>query len=279
MSSNYDIEMSLDDTLELDTVIKEDASATNPINKVEHTDDNSTHSVTGIQTKTSIFDPPKSGPYKININGQILSIYVTDPSIVDEELVNDFESQDGISPTTEWGTETNVRNDSTKIDNWNTNNPIVGTASRHLAGDGGGTDYNYTRSSPVQPKEYSVIIKGLRRDGHDGDEARSFIEGSSGNEIVRFELEANGDFRVNETTRTSWILDTAYKMRAYNIDFDDEIFDWEFINYDTDTRLKSGTGESFQNSASDVELVHYGMSNGGSGGTVGALYDNITVSI
>lgn len=36
---SYDIKMTTEDTLELDTIIKDDSNATDPITRVENTDD------------------------------------------------------------------------------------------------------------------------------------------------------------------------------------------------------------------------------------------------
>jgi len=56
----------------------------NPISRVERTNDgtNYINSLKGFQTNTVIFDPPESGDYEIDINGQKLSIKVTETSSV-----------------------------------------------------------------------------------------------------------------------------------------------------------------------------------------------------
>jgi hypothetical protein len=60
-----DTTVSLDDTLELDTIIQQDSNAVNPIGTVTEINDGSTHNnLNGSQTKTAIFDPPKSGVFK-----------------------------------------------------------------------------------------------------------------------------------------------------------------------------------------------------------------------
>jgi hypothetical protein len=68
MSDEYDILMNLDDKLELDAIIEE----WNPdpgIVDVNPSDTNSDYTHTGIQTRTSIFDPNDPDIYNINING------------------------------------------------------------------------------------------------------------------------------------------------------------------------------------------------------------------
>jgi hypothetical protein len=96
MSSDYDIEMTTDDTLELDTIIQESSSAISPINGVKHISDDSNHKsdLKGIQTSTAVFDPPKSGEYEIYINGQTLSINVTSSNVITDRVVDNFEDGD-----------------------------------------------------------------------------------------------------------------------------------------------------------------------------------------
>lgn len=78
-----DISISLDETLELDTIIKESSIAQNPINNITYSGSNSKdYNMKGIETHTSVFDPQQSGTYTIDINGQELSVEVTDPSTI-----------------------------------------------------------------------------------------------------------------------------------------------------------------------------------------------------
>lgn len=74
-----DITMSLNDTLELDTIIKESADATVPITVADGTE-GTDFDLDGIQTHTGIFNPTNSGTYNINIKGQELTVKVTKPS-------------------------------------------------------------------------------------------------------------------------------------------------------------------------------------------------------
>lgn len=94
MSSNYDIEMSLDDTLELDAIIQEwDAESNGVIGNIMYEDSDSTvHNSTGIQTNTYIFDPQESGTYTIPVNGQELTVNVKDSSIIPDGVVDNFEN-------------------------------------------------------------------------------------------------------------------------------------------------------------------------------------------
>jgi hypothetical protein len=87
MSNDYDIEMTTDDTLELDTII-EQIDNNNSITKVDEGND---YNINVIETQTEIFDPTSSGEYKVNINGQILSINVKDASAVSNKVIDHFE--------------------------------------------------------------------------------------------------------------------------------------------------------------------------------------------
>lgn len=78
MSDHYDIEMSLDDTLEIDTIIQNWNPPSNLVNTTYDTGNEPDYDLKGLDTKTTIFDPNKSGNYTININGQELLIKVRD---------------------------------------------------------------------------------------------------------------------------------------------------------------------------------------------------------
>lgn len=77
MSSDYDIEMSLDDTLELDAIMKEWSPNTDLVEV-----SGGTYNSKGLQTNTFIFDPQESRTYKIKINGQELSVKVRDSNSI-----------------------------------------------------------------------------------------------------------------------------------------------------------------------------------------------------
>jgi hypothetical protein len=79
-----DITISLDDTLELDTIIKKSTSADNPV-----TYNSNEFNFTGIQTHTGIFDPKKSGTNNITINGQTLTVKVTEPTNIPNSVLTE----------------------------------------------------------------------------------------------------------------------------------------------------------------------------------------------
>lgn len=82
-----DITMSLDDTLELDTIIKESTEAISSIS----VEKGGSHNINGIQTHTGIFDPVDPGDYILDINGQELTVKVKDPSNIPDTVI-DFEN-------------------------------------------------------------------------------------------------------------------------------------------------------------------------------------------
>lgn len=85
--SDPDITMSVDDTLELDTIIEELSSSTNTVDVIDG-EEGSDFDSNEIRTTTYIFNPSKSGTYTLNVNGQKLTIKVTSSST----LIDNFES-------------------------------------------------------------------------------------------------------------------------------------------------------------------------------------------
>lgn len=81
-----DITMSLDDTLELDAIIEK---WSNPDSII--TDSDSKFNMSGFYTGTGVLDPKESGTHKIVVNGQELTVKVTDPNTIPNTLVDDFE--------------------------------------------------------------------------------------------------------------------------------------------------------------------------------------------
>lgn len=88
-----DITMSLDDTLELDTIIEESNEPLSSVTVTNGTDGTDFKS-TGIKTGTYIFNPISSGTYNLNVNGRELSVEVTDPSNIPDSVVDNFEDGD-----------------------------------------------------------------------------------------------------------------------------------------------------------------------------------------
>lgn len=87
--------MSLNDTLELDSIIQE----WNPPKELININGGA-YNKKGIQTNTVIFDPEEPGTFEITVNNQVLKINVTDPStipdsVLTEDLVAWYRFEDG----------------------------------------------------------------------------------------------------------------------------------------------------------------------------------------
>jgi len=83
--ADQDIVMSLNDTLELDTIIEKSTRATKPIGY-----DSNNFTSTGIQTHTGVLKAENTGTHTININGQELTVKVTDPNTVPDSGITRY---------------------------------------------------------------------------------------------------------------------------------------------------------------------------------------------
>lgn len=79
--------MSLDDTLELDAIIKE----WNDPNNIVKVSDKDSLNLSGFQTSTRVIDPQEPGEYTITINGQDITVEVTNPINRPSTVVDVFE--------------------------------------------------------------------------------------------------------------------------------------------------------------------------------------------
>lgn len=138
--------MSLDETLELDTIIEKSNRAIEAIDSVNH-NSGTDHKddFTGLQTHTGIFNPPKSGEYTIKVNGETLKIKVTDSTVI----IDDFEDGD----VSEYqGSVSNAR-----INNTFTKNGSYGLS--FYGGDDNGNQYTIATDSGLNyfPKSGDTI--------------------------------------------------------------------------------------------------------------------------
>lgn len=108
--AEYDILIDLNDTLELDTIIKKWDDPSSPLNSGQ---DEDKFNISGIQTNTTILDPKESGTHTLDINGQTLKVKVTNPNKI-TEYIDNFE--DG-SISEYNGDTNNFTVDSTRV--WN----------------------------------------------------------------------------------------------------------------------------------------------------------------
>lgn len=96
-----DISMSLDDTLELDTIIKTSSIAQDPIGTITYSGPNTKdYNMNGIETHTSVFDPQQAGTYTISVNGQELLVEVTNPSTIPDSGVFRYDFEDNSDTST-----------------------------------------------------------------------------------------------------------------------------------------------------------------------------------
>jgi hypothetical protein len=180
-----DITMSLNDTLELDTIIEE-WTADNYVNY-----DSSKFDVSGIQTSTAIFDPSEPGTHSISVNGQDIKIKVIDPNIIPETSGgqvskasingNDYR----IHAFKNVGTETFKIDKSTEVDVL-----IVGGgggSGYDQSGGGGAGGLIYKNDFSISSQEHTIKVGdgGSRKTGGKG-------AGSSGDNSSAFGLEAIG---------------------------------------------------------------------------------------
>lgn len=90
-----DLTISLNDTVELDTIIEKNIKALDPINDVSNGFEKD-----GILTYTGILNPKDPGEYTIKVNSKEIVIKVTDPdnipdSVLTEDLVAWYRFEDG----------------------------------------------------------------------------------------------------------------------------------------------------------------------------------------
>lgn len=84
MSSDYDIEMGIDDTLEMDTIIKKSSLSKDPI----QVKTSKKYNLYGFQTHTGVFDPQESGDHKLVVNGQSILINVIDNREIPDSIAS-----------------------------------------------------------------------------------------------------------------------------------------------------------------------------------------------
>jgi hypothetical protein len=215
MTSDYDIKMNLDETLELDTIIKKSDIASDPITRVEHISDSTDHKndLVGFQTHTNVFNPPKSGKFEIDINGQTISIKVTDPSAIPNKEIDHFE--DG-----------NLSEYSAETGSFSVQSSVVKKETYALKGSMGGGDAVVIKSSsglphyPQRGDEFSFWIR------YSGDQPGVGINFASTN---------GGDDRYSIDYRDSsskWRLRSRINDSVTNLDSlsdDGTQREWHFV--------------------------------------------------
>lgn len=87
-----DITMSIEDTLELDTIINSTDSSS--LATVTDGTEGSDFEFNVIETQTEIFDPKNSGTYNIDVNGQTLTVEVVNSVIIPDSGISQEEDGD-----------------------------------------------------------------------------------------------------------------------------------------------------------------------------------------
>lgn len=146
MSSDHDIEMNVDDTLEIDTIIKNSSDATKNMGITSN--NNSNYNINGIQTHTGIFDPEEADVYTINVNGKKLKINV----------VGGIPQPD--SGLARWTFDYKDTTDTQAKDVWNSND---GTIDNVTTGSMG-SNQNYNTNESYSFDGSSSVIKGIDMD-------------------------------------------------------------------------------------------------------------------
>lgn len=188
-----DIEMTTDDTLELDAIIKEWSTPTSTITvNPQGTLSSDSHSLNGFETKTGVFDPDKAGEYKIKINGQTLKISVKDTST--NNLIDDFESQDlsdytyvSASGNFSFSSDPVINGNFSLVGNHNISNPrMVSTSGLNYYPSRGDTVAWYFRPGNVSAVGCGVI---LLLDGTSEEKGYTFEIGRKGNKPNNNEMQ------------------------------------------------------------------------------------------
>jgi hypothetical protein len=175
-----DIKISLDDTLEIDTIVNNWDTPSNLIN-----DKNDGFKLSGLQTKTGILQPKDPGTYRIDINGQELTVEVTDPSNVPEASTDSFEDGD----YNNWS----VKSGSWKVKSYGGDNWIENTSS----GNNEIIEREYNTIEPSMKFEWSLNhshggqFYGAQAYLHYGDGGDSQILLSFKNSNSNYEREFN----------------------------------------------------------------------------------------
>lgn len=219
-SSNYDIIMSLDDTLELDLIIDKWGSPNNIINATHSKD----YTLTGIQTKTGIYDPEEPGIHTIDVNGQELKIKVRDPNKVPDSVIFDFESGDLSNFDTKSGLQiSNTSLNGSHSGYSGTNNQTVATA----------TVYD---SSGLQPTEVEYYYKNDSNGAGVGfyDSNGDLVFGSGTRwpqQDYVYSLNSSGNFSTSTSGRKEITVNGGgWVKHNFVIDWNSGTVDIEFVH-------------------------------------------------
>jgi hypothetical protein len=131
------------------------------------------------------------------------------------------------------------------------------------------------RSSPYTPNEIKFLVQATDTDGAGGDGHRVIIQ-NSGTWALWFDLEEDGtaEAGLGNHNLGSWSPDSTYLVRLFNIDFNNNQFDAELIDYSADTIEGSSSNISFENSVSGIDEIVFKRNNSNGGSTEKMYIDN-----
>lgn len=283
-----DITMNIDDTLELDTVIREDISAKGPVEVTDGTD----YNMNGIQTKTAIFDPQSSGDYNIKVNGQELSIKVNDSTTIPDSVLledyadNKFASSRDNYTKTSWDKYTPPTSSDGSLESLDTRPDWDGRTSNISVSNGVLTLSNpntglYT-DDYYEPYRYyrleaaldntsgdDVIMIFFAEDASTVDGGANYGPPNNGYQI-RFGSDGNLDIRVRSGGNTSKTYSTTYGWSGdTNFHFWDVLWekDGSMTVYFDGSSILTATDTSYTDS-NIKSSSGYGISNNGNSETL-----------
>lgn len=247
-----DITLSLDDTLELDEIIQEWSRTDSNLNL---NGDESSFDISGLQTKTSILNPQEPGEYTITINGQDLSVEVTDPSTIPNNPIYNYES----------GSITGWQNDNSKsLSAVTTTNDGTDSPEGAYCGEAyhsGSNSVNHYDFGPISPSGFRIYMRteGLTNTGN-SFLIRLFEGGNRSKYVLTVRLDPpNNTTYINRTDSGESPNDSQwYEIIFQNIDWSNNTVGSVLID-----RNEVMSDVSFINDASELDNVElYGSESG-----------------
>lgn len=231
-----DITITVDDTVEIDTVIQQSSIAGDSVSY-----DTSKFNTSKIEKHTMVFNPTESGTFDINVNGQVLTVEVKDigdlPEIpLTKDVSNNTNVAYGITFNDD-GTQLHIADESTGDgDIWTLSSPydittasylksISGTGGNQVGyywgdngnklytGSNGGSVYSYTASEPYDLTSLGSPTSVSPSHSHD-------IEGlfwkPDGSKLYLAGVTGSGSAISEHSASTPWDITTLSKNHQLN---------------------------------------------------------------
>lgn len=133
----------------------------------------------------------------------------------------------------------------------NSSNPLAGSFSANV-----GAEFQL-RTKDNNPRTITELSL-LYQQNTSSTRHRIDIAGGSGSSVAFTYFTDSGDVELNDTIVGQYSADVIYKVRYYNIDYSNEVFDYQLINAGTDTVVIDENSVSFQSSESGIEFISVG---------------------